>query len=354
MTFETKSGDRVPCIGPEARMADVFRNRFSNELPDGIEPEELSLQRLVRAAALGDWSQSQAELRAMGQGTGAGGGFFVPSVLSMRVIDAARNKARVITAGAGTIPMDSSELTLVKVTGDPTAYWREEHAEITESDMTLAPVILRAKTIGCLVRSSIELIEDADNFVSTLENSMASALALEIDRVALFGSGVGEPKGLFNHSDLNEQSLGANGAVPTDYNDWSQAVQAIQNANGEPNATIYNPRTAGTLDRLINGNGDPLPPPDSYKNLAKYVTNQIGNTLTQGTSSVASAAFVGDFQQCLFGMRTSLKMKIAETGGGSTGDEAFSRLQVLIRAYMRMDFTILRPTHFTKITGILA
>ncbi|MCL4694131.1 MAG: hypothetical protein KJ060_16660, partial [Candidatus Hydrogenedentes bacterium] len=62
----------------------------------------------------------------------------------------------------------------------------------------------------------------------------------------------------------------------------------------------------------------------------------------------------GDFQQCLFGMRTSLKMKIAETGGVSTGDEAFSRLQVLIRAYMRMDFAILRPTHFTKITGILA
>ena len=338
--------------GREHRAIPVSKRFASSESQKGLE--EIgpgSLGKILRAKLLGDpLGLNDSERRAMGEGVGAAGGWFVPSLVSSYVIDLARNQTCVLEAGGWTLPMDSPELTLVKVLTDPTAYWRAEHVAITESDGVFVPIRLKAVVLGCLIRVSQALLEDAPSAGETIEKMMAAALGLELDRVALLGSGSTEPRGLFNCDDINEYSMGANGAAPTNYDPFSYACQYVLEDNGIPTAAIMAPRTFGTLDRLKAATtNQPLVAPQSYLDLKKFYTNQIPNTQTQGTSSAASCAFVGDFTNIVIGMRKQLTIDISPAAGTDT----FAKVEALIRAYMRVDVAVLRENHFTVIKGII-
>jgi HK97 family phage major capsid protein len=208
--------------------------------------------------------------------------------------------------------------------------------------------------LGILLRLSIEVLEDARNLENVIRSQLATAIALELDRVGLLGSGVGEPCGLLPTAGLSQYSMGTNGATPANYDPFSIAVQRLLEANAAADglAVIMAPRTWGTLDRFKEATTlAPLQPPASYAQLARYVTNQIPTNLTQGSNAETSMAFVGDFKQMLFGMRSELRIEATRTGGD---DDAFAKMDVLIRAYLRADVAILRPNHFTKIVGIKA
>lgn len=333
----------VRALRPEQRMADGIRR----------EGPPLSLGRMVRAMITGNWEGADAERRAMGENTGSIGGLFVPASLSANVIDIARNKSTVVPAGALTIPMDTSEMTVVKVLTDPTPYWRRESQAITESGQTFAPIKLRAMTLGCLTRVSLELLEDAPRFSTQVEDAMGAAIALELDRVGLFGAGTNEPRGLNNTDGINTVSMGTNGATPDDYDEFLDAIAAIENSNGAAGAAIYSPRTKRTMAGLktgLSGDKTPLTPPADFTALKRLVSNQIPNNLTQGSSSVCSTAFVGDFSQMGIAIRTGLTLEATRTGGTGT----FANMEALIRAYIRADVAVFRPTHFTRITGIKA
>lgn len=313
--------------------------------------EDFSVGKIVRAKILGDFTNlNDYETKAAGEGIGALGGWLVPETVSAKLVDLARNKSCVMQAGATTMPMPTPEMRLVKLVTDPTAYFRAEHAAITESDWQLEPLNLKAMTCGCIVKSSLELLEDAKNAGSMLEASMSAAIALEMDRVALYGSGTNEPSGLDVLTDVETINKGTNGATISTYDDFSNAVEDIYNNNGVPNAVIMAPRTYFTIDRLKQGTtNDPLVGPESYQNLKKFVTNQVGITDTQGTSSVASKAFVGDYKQILYAIRKSIEIEIAKSGSTDT----FAKCEVQIRLRTRFDIAVLRPNHFCKIYGII-
>ena len=344
LVFKSADGQSHEAIPVSRRFADLE----SHSDLEGIGPG--SLGKILRAKLLGDpLGLNDSECRAMGEGLGSAGGWFVPSLVSSYVIDLARNASVTMQAGAWTLPMDSPEITLVKVLTDPTAYWVDEHGAITESDGSFAPVSLKAVVLGTIIRVSQALLEDASNAGQTLENMMSSALGLELDRVCLLGNGANEPRGLFHCDDINEYSMGANGAAPTDYDPFSYAVQYVLEDNGIPGAAIMAPRTFGTLDRLKEGTTNaPLPAPQSFLDLKKFYTNQIPVDQTQGTSDVASCALVGDFKNIVVGMRKRLTIDIT----GAAGTDTFAKVEALIRAYMRVDVAVLRENHFTKIVGI--
>lgn len=200
----------------EGRSIEAFSNskRFSalkgEEKIEGIGPG--SLGKILRARILGDpMGLNPSEIRALGESVGGAGGWFVSPQLSSYVIDLARNKSCVLLAGGWTLPMSTEEMTLVKVLTDPTAYWVAEHAKITESEGTFGPIKLKAMVVGCLVRVSRALLEDAPNSGNVIESQIGAALGLEVDRCALLGNGVNEPKGLDHCADINSYSMGANG-----------------------------------------------------------------------------------------------------------------------------------------------
>jgi len=342
--FGLRDGSQVRALRPTDRLA--------AQVPAGGSAGDgpLALGRLIRGMTTGNWDGADAEKRAMGALSGALGGFLVPPALSSLIIDLARAQSVVIRAGGLTIPMPTGEMTVVRVTADPQGQWRPEHVKIEETDAAFEPIKLKAMTLGALTRLSIELIEDAQMAGDQVERALAASLGLQLDRAALFGTGVNEPRGIANTAGVSIVDLGTNGAVLGSYSNLSLAVQLVLMNNGAPNAAILHPRDWGSLDRLVDGQLQPLSPPASWADLAlKLVSTQLPINLIKGSALNTSNIIVGDFRQVAIAMRTNITIEATRTGDS----DSFSKLQVLIRAYLRADVAVLRPTHFCKILGIL-
>lgn len=339
--WRTPDGRAVKVLRPEQRLASTVEGPGSRT----------SFDDWVRAAVTGDWSGIDPETRAMSIGTASAGGMLVPSPLSARVIDRARNAGRIFQAGATTIPMDENGLTIARVITDPTAAWKNENAAITASDMVLDSVVFTARTLLALVKGSVELFEDAQGIDGVIENAMAQALALELDRAALRGSGTApEPRGIRNQSGVTIQSTGANGLAAA-WAAFSTALETVRTNNGDPTAIIMAPRVAGSLDRLVDTTNQPLQPPPSVAAMPKLVTAQLPVNLTTGTNTDTSDAYVGQFDELLIGVRTSLTIEVSRQASDATSS-AFGNLQIFVRAYLRADVQLAQPSHFVVITGL--
>jgi len=351
-TIQAPNGREIRLFSKEARLYD----HLDHQLPDGIRKEDLNLGRWMRGIVSGDWSGAEAEKRVQSVGSGVAGGFLVPTPLSARIIDLARNQARVLQAGAQIIPMESAELTVGRIDSDPAAYWVPENTAGTFGDMTVGAYVLKAKKLMALARSSVELIEDGQNIAEILEAALSNALALELDRVCLYGAGAGEePKGIKGSENVQSINMGDNGGALTDYSNFSEALEKVQSANGPADgiSIILNPRELGTLDRLVEtGTGQPLNPPESWKRMTKHATNQIPVNLVKGSANNASDAFVGDFTQLWIGMRTAVSIEVSRDAAAGN-DSAFTQHQIWLKATMRADVMLARPSWFVVIDGII-
>jgi HK97 family phage major capsid protein len=97
---------------------------------------------------------------------------------------------QVMRAGATTVPMTAQTLKVARLTGEGSPSWKNENAAITNQDMTFDAVTFTARTLTRLIRLSRELFEDADPSAGdVISRSFAAQIALELDRVALRGSG---------------------------------------------------------------------------------------------------------------------------------------------------------------------
>lgn len=328
------------------RRGDSMREWATRKGVTRAEDQGLSFGKYIRGIATGDWRDATNEQRALAEGVAASGGFLVPTPLATDLIDRARNVARVFQAGALTVPMESETLKVARVEGDVSGNWKIENDPIASSDMTFGKVELRARTLVALVRASREVIEDAVNLQEALYQSFTESLALKLDFAALYGSGVApEPLGLKNTPGVGSQSMGANGAAVTNWEPLIDAVGSLWDVNHEPTGIIYSPRTARAVAKFKDTTGQPLRTPEVFDNVPRYQTNQVPNNLTQGTSNVASDAFVGDWRQLLIGIRTQLHIQVL--------DQRFSdNLQVGFLAYLRADVQPAHPEAFTVIKGI--
>ncbi len=313
------------------------------------EREDFNVGRILAAKITGDVRNlNDFERKSISEGVGGEGGWLLSEPVSAEIISLARNKMVIMKSGARSINMPSPELRLVRIIGDPEAMFRKENAEITESQWEIAPISLKAISCGCLVRASKEIISDAQNAGSLLKDAMAQAIALAMDLAGLTGDGVNTPRGIDNCAGVNEILMGANGAALTNFDEFSEACEDVANHNGIATAVIYSPRTHFALDRLKAATtNQPLTPPQSFKDLKKYHTNQVPITDTQGTAKNASKAYVGDFKNLLYGIRQQVQIDMSNSAEG-----AFKKVQMMIRATMRFDIAILRPS-FCKISGII-
>ncbi len=324
---------------------------------------ELGLGGLVRALAVGP--RNGAETKAMSEGTGSAGGFLVPNNLSGMFIDLARAQARVLEAGAMTLPIYNGNLSVAKLLGDPVAGWKAENADIADTAGTIGRIEMVARTLAATIPISIELLEDAPNAASVIQNALVQRMALQVDKAALYGDGTqAAPRGLKNRIDdatdpVNSILMGTNGNVPTSYSQFSQALSVIAGYNADVSsaAMILSPRTAGTLDRLVDSLGQPMRPAPSVQRVIdggrSLTTNQISDANTVGSGTDCSDAFIGDFRQLIWGVNTQLTVEVTRDGA-SSGYNAFKQLGVIIRAYLRCDFHVAQGRHFAVLQGIKA
>lgn len=379
------SGDRCPSLRPAVASRGAFapgnpegsrsRNADRQRVEDHIlRPGESLVDRmqagefggpgqnvplgdLILASATGDYSSIPAEMRADGMqlGTGSRGGFAAPHLLAAQVIDLARNQARTGEAGISIIPMVAGAgITFPTVEGDPQPHWRGEHEPIPESEVTLGARNFHPYTVAALVRMSIELAESGLGVGELVERTMAEALALEWDRVVLFGTGMGQPRGLYNTVDTegpySVERVNVDGPL-TSYTPLSRAVERVADRNRTAGDFIMSSRTAGQIDRLVDADQNPLRPPRSVAERELLVSNQVRNDLEvqvdEQPANVGSAIFTGNWEDYYLVVHTSMILEASRVAA-----DAFKKMQILVRAYMRIDGFAVRPRHFCVIDNI--
>ena len=181
-------------------------------------------------------------IRAMSTSSGSA---VVPTIWASNIIDRARNIAAVMQAGAQVVPMDANVVKIGRLTVDPTAAFRAEGSTVGVSDPTFDNVTLTSRTLSALVVGSLEWFADAPNVDQVVSEAIAKAIALEIDRQALFGGVIAgaetgatgfnttfpvppNPQGVLANLLANAASSvlggGANGTIQTAATFWNEIL----------------------------------------------------------------------------------------------------------------------------------
>lgn len=298
--------------------------------------EELSLGRAIRAICTGDWGKfAPAEARALGTAT-SGGQWFVPEELSARVIEMALAKAQILKSGAEFLPMDRKVMLIPKILTMPVPEWKAENAAFGGSlDMTFTGITLTAKTIVSIISLSIELAEDGIGVSKSIEAAISTAISQAIDKACLLGAGGLEPLGIALTPDILTNEF----TTTIDYSTLSAAYFKLQQENIDANSLIMASSLFATLDALVSETeGQPIIPPPSYEKYAKLSSNQL-----------TAQGIMGLYNNLIVGMRTSMNLEVSRTA-----ESALTKMEVLIRAYSRLDCGIKNPKAFCLIEAAAA
>jgi HK97 family phage major capsid protein len=339
---------RAGVLAPEHRMADwAARNAEPSEF-NPADAEDFCLGNVMRALVDTSYRAklSDVERRALAEGTDSAGGYLTPTILSAPIIDKVRNAARVFQAGAVTIPLDSDQQTVPRLATDPSGGWRNENAAFAEGNHVFESVTFTPRSFGFIVKTSEELYQDMiPGGAQMIENAIVQAAALELDRVALRGTGTApEPRGVVNQTGVELQSLGVNGATPT-MDNLITGVYGVRKDNHDPNAILWAARTGETYAKLKTTTNEPLPYPPEIADIPRLTTGQIPVDLTVGTSTDCSEVYIGEWANLLVGIRLGIQLRLLTERYADNGQFAW-------RVHLRADVQLAHPAAFTVITGV--
>ncbi|MGB3316839.1 MAG: phage major capsid protein, partial [Albidovulum sp.] len=308
-------------LAPEQRFTSWAQARSTRDEYGG-----LSLGGYLRSMVVG--AKTDVERRALAEGTDSAGGYTVPTDLSARLIDLLRGASVVTQAGAQTVPLTSDTNVIAKLASDPVPAWRAENASVAESDPTFSAITLAPKSLAVFTKVSLELMQDSINLEAQLPVILAAAMAQELDRVALLGSGTApEPTGIANTAGIGTTAVGA---ALTGYGNLLTARTGILTANAGPiSAIILHPRDEGTLSGLTDTTGQPLMAPKVIADTPMLTTTKIA--VDGGVGTDESTIFAGNFRHLLIGIRQDIRVELIKTTTYA------SNLQYTLIAHMRAD-----------------
>ena len=307
------------------------------------EEKNLDLGKILKGITFGDWSGATLERKAMAEA----GSPFIPAPVAARVIDLARNQARVFEAGCQTIPMSTLTLKIPRLTADVAGSWVAEGTDITVADATFDSITFTAHKLAVLCAINNELIDaggdGASSVSAAIENSIAKAAALALDSAALVGDGSGaSPTGLVHDSGIS--TIATIGAI-TNWDKLADGAKTIRGYNFEPNAYIISPATYKMFDYLKDTLYQPLRPQSSLDGVAPLLSNQ----------AASGYYYMGKFDEMAMGLRAGMRLEVSREGSyvsGGTEYNAFSKDQTLFRLVIRCDFQRLHSKAFVVGSGI--
>jgi len=289
----------------KAREAAAFEIECSQAVADKIGRE-----------ARGVFVPNEVQQRDLVVGTTTAGGHLVSTdLLASSFIDLLRNRMSVMRAGAQMLTGLQGNIAIPRMTGAATAYWVTEGNAPTESQQAFDQVTMSPKTVGAFTDLSRKLLLQSSVDVEGLvRRDLATVLGLEIDRVALNGSGTApQPRGVLQTSGIGAVVGGTNGLAPT----WAHIVElwsdvAAANADFGTTGFVTNSKVIGKLMTTEKATGTAqfvcpgFPDASGVTSIAgarAVVSNQVPSNLTKGTSSgVCSAIAFGNWADLLVGM----------------------------------------------------
>lgn len=323
---------------------DPANRKFQEEASFEREVSEAA-QKLTGRAAKGFLVPFDV-LRAAGQrdlvvGTASQGGNLVATNLLMgSFIEILRNKSALIAAGAQTLTGLVGNIAIPRQTGAATAYWVGEGSAPTESQQAFDQVTMGPKTVGAFTDYSRKLMlqtsMDVENFV---RGDLAAVLALEIDRVGLYGSGSSnQPLGLKDTSGISATDLAA--AAPT-FAEIVGMETAVNAANADIGVMKYltNASGAGALKTTVKVSGYPVYIMDEQGNVNGYPCLR--------SNQVASGDFwFGVWNQLIMGFWSGLDILVDPYTGSTTGN-------VRVVAHQDCDVAARHPESFARANNTL-
>ena len=181
-----------------------------------------------------------------------------------QVIDLIRARTFLFDVGAVTIPLPTQIYHLPA--------WEDDvqPAYVTESQSLAFDTTpqIGLYTFDCtgafvdLTGASLNALEDAFNeggLSALLQNSIAEKYARLVETLVLYGQvGSTGNAGIVAESGLQTQSMGADGAAPTDYTDISKAFAKVTAQNVTPNAIVMHPSVYSQYAQLQDSLTQPL------------------------------------------------------------------------------------------------
>ena len=178
-----------------------------------------------------------------------------------------------------------------------------------------------------------QVLQASIDVESMIRTDLAKVLALEIDRVGIYGTGsTNQPLGLTNTTGVGTQTITGAGGTYAQIVAMETTVGA---ANADANAMKYilNAAAVGSLkttEKSASGTVGNFAIMDTTLNGYEFIkSNQLGT----------NDALFGDFSQMILGMWSGLDLKVDDITGATAGT-------VRVIALQDLDFAVKQPSAF--------
>ena len=291
---------------------------------------------------------------------GAGAEFVATDLIPSAFIDFLINLMMVNRLGATILTGLEGNVDLPKKAGHSTAGWVNANTDVAESALATGQVPMTPKTLGAWTEISRKLLLqsslDVENMV---RRDLAEAVALELDRAAINGSGSApEPEGIMNAAGVAVVVAGdPDGAAPT----WGDMVNLETNvsvANADIGALAYltNTKVRGKLKQVEKNPSGPAgqyiwmdSPERGFGSVNGYragASNQVPSNLTKGSGTDLSAMIFGNWNDLVIGQWGFLDVLVDPYTQGKKGN-----LQIIV--HQDADIAIRRVESFSIINDIV-
>jgi len=296
-----------------------------------IEASEAAAAKLGRASR-GITIPNEVFRRDMQTSPDTAGGNLVATELSSDFISLLKNASVLAQTGSTILTGLSGNISIPRQGSQQTSYWVGEGSNVTESDMTIEQVNMTPRTIGAMTDISRKLlIQSSLDVESLVRSSLASSVALEIDRAALYGLGSSsEPLGLHNVTGIATENVGNNDPSFADVVNMESDI-SVANALTGSLAYVTRANIAGAMKvktkdsgsgRFVNEdgvvNGYPL-----------YVSNQVES----------GDIWYGNWSELILGYWSGLDLQVDPYTGGASGN-------VRVRVLQDVDVAVKHPASF--------
>jgi HK97 family phage major capsid protein/HK97 family phage prohead protease len=250
-------------------------------------------------------------------------------------IELLRNRLALNTLGVTMLTGLNGPVAIPRQTGAPTAYWVAEKGAPSESNPTVDQVNLTPKTLGAYTEFSRKLVlQSSIDVEQMVRNELATVIALEIDRAALYGLGnSNQPQGLKLITGINTEDFGANQPSYAELVSMETKV-AADNADIGAMAYVTNSTIYGGFKTTEKASGT-----------AQFVLEPGGTVngynVVRSNQVASGDVFFGVWSQMLMGMWGALDLQVnpyaLDTSGG-----------VRVTALQDVDIAVRHPEAFTR------
>lgn len=323
--------------------AELARQRGRN--PNGLY---VSLRSLGRPA-------EHRGLTSGAQGTAPTGAALIPTIVrDDLLVDPLR--AATVLAGLGATYLTglTGNISVPRIATGTSTGWFGENQPIPDTDLALDSVGLSVKHVGAISEYSRTMLLNSSADVDTLlRNDLMRALALEIDRAALIGTGDGiVPRGVVNTAGVKQVAFG-------DTLSWANVLAmpaALDNANvpmGRPGFIgngLIRAKAMGTLTSPGVASPFIMQAPDrlaGYPYAATSIIPTTPATTGAGAHPVRSTLVFGSWENLMIGVWDALDLV-----SNPYGDSAFRRGAVQVRIIADVDVAVRHPEAFCYATDV--